>query len=888
MVKSMIRSFLLTCLLLSTASATTGKISGTIRDKETSELLPGVNVLVEGTSRGAATDVQGHFVILNLPARTYTLRASFLGYKTIRVQNLRVSIDQTTLQDFELTTEAIAGEEVVVVAERPIVQRDLTSSQKVTTADEIKGLPVETFLGVVATQAGINAGADGALHIRGGRTNETAFFIDGVPVSNPFFTNDLATSVSNKAVEELKVVSGAFNAEYGNAMSGIVNIQIKEGGSDYSGSLSAYTGDYVSDGTGIFFDIDDFSPVANHVFEGTLNGPVPGLKDQLTFNISGRYDRDEGSIFGRREHVPGDSANFERAGNWYVELGGDDAFVPMNGSRRFNGLTKLTYRLSPRLKLSGQVLYDRNRYKLYTHAYRFNPDGTYNYQEDNYNYAAKLNHAFNRSFYEANVFYSTTRFRQFVYEDPADPRYVPTTRVRGSPSSASFEFGGTQMDHDYRDSESLGGKFDFTAQLNARHEVKTGLSLRLDNLKERQFTILYDNERYKAPTVLPANQSPTHTLYNDDAVSFSAYAQDKMEYNNMVVNAGLRYDYFDPKSDYFVTLIDPEGTRAQTEIKHMMSPRLGIAFPITDRGILHFSYGHFYQMPSLRALYRENIFGAATRPTIGYGNLKPEKTVNYEFGFQQQLGDELGLELSAFYKDIRDLLALQNIQYINEAGNKASYDVYLNKDYGAVKGFTLSLNKRYDPETRLSAWLDYTYQTADGNSVESGAFFFSALSNFEEEKQIAPLEWDQRHVLNATVMFSVPNDWGVSFIGRLGSGWPYTPDIPNQNYVPRSNSDRKPWQKNLDLRIFKNVNFRRLNFVLFAKVFNVFDTRNERFVFDDTGRAGYTYLFRSSEETDELKRNYGRPGIHTWSEYQTRPNFYSTPRSVQAGASVEF
>lgn len=122
------------CLCANGALATTGKISGIVKDKETGEPLPGVNVIVEGTTRGAATDVQGNYVILNVPAGTYSVRATFLGYAAMRVQNLRVSIDQTTRHDFLMTPEAIAGEEVIVVATRPIVQKDLTSSQKVTTS----------------------------------------------------------------------------------------------------------------------------------------------------------------------------------------------------------------------------------------------------------------------------------------------------------------------------------------------------------------------------------------------------------------------------------------------------------------------------------------------------------------------------------------------------------------------------------------------------------------------------------------------------------------------------------------------------------------------------------------------------------------------------------
>ena len=142
----------------------------------------------------------------------------------------------------------------------------------------------------------------------------------------------------------------------------------------------------------------------------------------------------------------------------------------------------------------------------------------------------------------------------------------------------------------------------------------------------------------------------------------------------------------------------------------MVSPRLGVSFPITDRGILHFSYGHFYQLPTLRRLYKASIFGANISPIIGNADLKPEKTVLYEFGLQQQFTKVIAIDMSAYYKDIRDLLALQSIDYLSPTYGPASYSIYLNKDYGNVKGFTLSFTKRYDSISKTSAFLDYSYQ----------------------------------------------------------------------------------------------------------------------------------------------------------------------------------
>ena len=190
------------------------------------------------------------------------------------MKDVRVTTEQTTEINFQLEEAVVEGQEVIVVADRPLVQKDLTASQRVTTAKEIADMPVESFLGVLTTHAGVNQSAGGALHVRGGRSNEVGYFIDGVSVSNPFYTNSLSVNVSNRALEEMKLVSGAFNAEYGNAMSGVVNVKIKDGGKDYDGSVSYYTGDYNSSANNIFPNIDNQSFSANRTFDGFISGPV--------------------------------------------------------------------------------------------------------------------------------------------------------------------------------------------------------------------------------------------------------------------------------------------------------------------------------------------------------------------------------------------------------------------------------------------------------------------------------------------------------------------------------------------------------------------------------------------------------------------------------------
>ena len=869
--------------------ASNGKIAGRVVEKETGSPAVGVNVILIDTYLGSATDENGRFTILNIPPGTYSIRVDAIGFATITMKDVRVTTSQTTELSFTLEEAVIEGQEVTVIAERPLVQKDLTASQRVTTAKEIEDMPVESFLGVLTTHAGVNQSAGGALHVRGGRSNEVGYYIDGVSVSNPFYTNSLAVSVSNKALEEMKLVSGAFNAEYGNAMSGVVNVTIKEGGKNYDGSLSYYTGDYSSSAHDIFPNIDDQDFTANSTLDGFISGPVlPFLGDRLTFNVSLRRSESEGYLYGIREHNTSDYAYFPPSGDWYIQNTGDSSYVPMNPSQSTNALSKITWRVSPTMKISTQSILSKAQSKSYSHAYKYNPDGVGTGYSANNNHSIKINHSLSpKSFYEANLFISDTDYKNYLYEDTTDSRYVSTDYINTEPTSATFLFGGTQMGHTYRVSNSVGGKFDFTIQMNNRHELKTGFSFRRDNLEERNFSILY-NYNYRQPTVLPENESPYHVYYKKEALQYSAYIQDKMEYSSMIMNLGVRYDVFVPNDSSITDLVYPQAGKNDAVEKTMISPRVGVSLPITDKGIFHFSYGHFYQMPTLRNLYRESYFGAGLAPTVGYPDLKPEKTVLYEFGFQQQFGNLIGMDINLFYKDIRELLALQSIRYDSPQYGPSNYAIYLNKDYGSSKGLTLSVTKRYDPVSKTRIWLDYTYQKSEGNSVKSDAFYFSTLSGIEEEKLIVPLSWDQSHLLNTTVIIGNPGGTTLGLIGKISTGWPYTPSIPTANYVPEQNSGRKPLQRNMDLKIERRVSIGSRKVSLFARVYNLFDTRNVRYVFDDTGSAKYTYEYRSIQETEQFKAHYGEPGIHTWEEYITRPQYYSSPRSFKIGFSLDF
>jgi outer membrane receptor for ferrienterochelin and colicin len=271
-----------------------------------------------------------------------------------------------------LENQILEGEEVTITAENEMVIKDRTSASAKISGDDLKALPVEGFQEVLELQAGITRGLDGSLHIRGGRSSEIQYYVDGIAVSNPF-NNNLAIPVENNTIQELEVISGTFNAEYGQAMSGIVNIVTREGTDRFTGSLSSYFGDFFSEHRDVFSHITDFNPFAQQYSEFSLSGP---LFWKLKFFASGRFVDQENWLFGRRIFMNHDSSNFSSPNpdDWYLEQTGDSAYVPMNPYQSLSGQVKLNCTLSPSLNLAYNFINNSNTGKDYSHYYKLNPD----------------------------------------------------------------------------------------------------------------------------------------------------------------------------------------------------------------------------------------------------------------------------------------------------------------------------------------------------------------------------------------------------------------------------------------------------------------------------------------------------------------------------------
>ena len=895
-VKLKLKSFLVTAILFLTSAnfllaGTNGKIKGNVTDSETGEPVFGANVIIEGTYFGAAADFEGYYYINNVPPGVYTIVASAVGYNKVRVEKISVKIDLSTQIDIELTPEAINIGEVVVQAEVPLITKDLTSSSAIVTSEDIQMMPVENLSQIVNLQAGVIDG-----HFRGGRSGEVAYLIDGIPV-NDVFNNNISIEIENNSVRQIEVISGTFNAEYGQALSGIVNVVTQEGSSSrLEGNVSAYIGNYFTTDKEIFWNLNKFNASGPRDLQFSLSGPTKVIND-LTFFVTGRYFKDDGHIYGRRVYNVYDLApiTFPNFPEFFINRNsGDSEYVSMNPGEKksFNG--KITYAL-PEWKFSYGFFWDDNWNKYYSHGMRLAPDGIKNHYGTNTINNFQVSFIPSQStFVSLKLASNFNKYWGYLYENELDPRYVDPT-FSDPITDYTFAYGGNETDRYDRYTLSYLALFSLEAQLIKEHKIKVGVEGRLSelenhwkdlrNLTEGQLDSL-GNSIY-TPGYADVG-TPYHEYYIVKPYEMAAYIQDKMEYDIMIINAGVRLDYFNSNTTLPVDIRNPNGNPnfpganqwRKSKSEYQVSPRLGASFPISDQGVIHFSYGHFFQIPTFENLYRNNAYiidqTTGLNSIIGNPELKAQKTVKYELGLQQILFPNISSDLSIYYSDIRNLLGME----VMDTYEGFTFARFINRDYGNVKGLIVTLEKRHSDY--FSAKVDYTYQIAQGNASDPFAVYNNSRSNppIEETKKLLPLNWDQTSTLNISVTVGNLTDWSVGFIYTYGSGAPFTVSDRYNRGLRFENNGRKPSVMNLDLKATKTFNVFGLYFNTYLIVYNLIDIRNEYNVSSSTGRAGID--LQAEEYTGYIY------GLNTIDEYLINPTDYSAPRQIRLGFGVGF
>ena len=862
--------------LATAASAQTGKLSGRIVDGN-GEPVISASVLVLGTTYGAAADLDGVYNVLRIPPGVVSIRVSSIGYQTQVIEGIQIQSNTTTELDITLPEETFEGDEVIVTAEQPVVDITQTSTLATIGREEIDALPVQELNDIVNLQAGV---VDG--HFRGGRLGEVQFQVDGVSVNNPY-DNTSTLTLDRSVLQEVQVISGTFDAEYGQALSGVVNAVLRSGDpSRYEASFEFFGGDFLSPGNDSTVArtsiagrdsvatvplapyISDIDPLARLNLQASLSGPVPVLPN-TTFLFNGQRFVNSGRFAAERRFVPTDTSNFE-TNDFYPT--GDRTVVPLGYDRRWSYLGKVSNSSIPDVRLDYQFIGAVRDRQGADYAYRFNPDGASIQSEFSLVHGLGIQHSLsNNVFYEVDLRQNVFDYSDYRFEDlgtlpetgtrvplPDDSPYLAGGRPIGS---QNFENGaiiqGFDLGRFTQRTNSFVAKGTVTAQITNIHLVKAGLEIQTSDVQFGQPGAIQALVIDGVQRLGVLRDTLGAQVIDFQPVQGAAFVQDRIEWGDLRVRAGLRMEFFDANATVPSDLANPanaipeapESFDVDTAPKVVLAPRLGVSFPFLDRASLFFSYGHFYQLPGLGTFFNNADYSVLqdlqqgnefSQGILGNPDLDPEFTTQYEFGFKSQITRDLGLDVSLFYKDIRDLLGIEFIQTYTAA----QYARWTNVDFGNVRGFTVSVDQRaLGP---LSTTLDYSFQIASGNASDPRETFNRAASGDDPLPRVTPFDWDQRHTLNATAILAQPQNYNVTGILRMGSGRPYTPSLGTGFGANlENNSGRKDLSVVVDLRAEKNLSFAGLNSSAFVRVFNVFDSYYQNgAVYSDTGSPFYT------------------------------------------------
>ncbi len=995
-------------------AGTTGKIAGTIKDSETGEPLPGVNVMIVGTTIGAATDAEGQYFIINVRPGNYDLQATMMGFERLTKTGIRVSTDHTTPVDFTLKPTTLEGSEVIIVADREVVKKDVSSSQIVAEVKQLEAVPVVRN---IEQYINMQAGIENDL-IRGGGLDQTNFLVDGLVVVDNR-TNQPLMSVNLSTMQEISIIKGGFNAEYGNVRSGLINVVTKDPTPDkYHGSIDfRMSPPQLKHSGASIFNKDNFylRPYLDEgvCWVGTKNGTWDATKqyENLEFIGWNEYskkllaDKDpkndrtpeqcrdyflwthaaEGSAaLGQKENSYGDKPDWNVDASLYGgipfvgKMLGDLSFLASYKSvwdqfalptsrdyyRSDNYALKLVSRISPSMKMSvegvyGEIetvamlreggsdnYYAESGYDLLNSSAFFGDPGHKTWWWPNalnpfniyrtmvgltfdhvlssntfYNVRVSQVHIKNScNFWATESNRDTTTIRYFG-NTPVDETpygfWIGTGQPMGMDDGSHYNANGGGH-RDFGEVNSLNIKFDLTNQFNKYNQIKTGFEFTYDDLHTH-----FERNRFESAW------EDYKVIWDRYPYRLGAYIQDKLEFEGMIANFGLRLDYNEPNTEWFTTdkyskyfsaKFKDEfltGVPKETAKGHLkISPRLGISHPISENVKLFFSYGHFYSMPSSTGMY-EIHWGRASDGIRAIGNpsaLLP-KTVAYELGFESNIANLFLLTLNGFYKDVTD--QLNNIQYINYSG-AVNYTARLNNNYEDIRGFELRVERQFG--RWITGWLNYHYQAQTKGFLGRNVYYEDPRLQLIQGLVDPNIERTQiRPYARANVQIRTPQGWGPTLWNMKPlADWAISPLLIwhagfYETFNPLSKEGVKndiQWKPDwhVNVRVSKKFSISRTNLELFADINNIFDNKyiNRAGFYDAQDRRDYLEtlhlpMYDAPEfqsRRDEVNGKYiggdDKPGDIKSDDkpYINMPNrdflTYRNLRSVEFGLRIEF
>jgi outer membrane receptor protein involved in Fe transport len=445
-------------------------------------------------------------------------------------------------------------------------------------------------------------------------------------------------------------------------------------------------------------------------------------------------------------------------------------------------------------------------------------------------------------------------------------------------------------DPGYRDQSSWtrSVKTDIVSQINQNNLLKGGLEFNYHRTKTENISWTLNLTSIRKD------------IWDQKNYDFAAYLQDKLEYGGIVALIGLRFDVFNPNGFDDAVLYPNDYNTPYTEMnddvpvllntneagsKYQFSPRLGISHPITDRDVLHFTYGHYFQRPDNYFLYRNYKIQSLTKTGnyVGNPDLKPEKTVAYEVGVEHQFTNDLKGTLTGYYKDVSNLMNWR--KYVARSIQDRELNVYTNADYGNIKGLELTFSKR--PGKYWGASVNYTFSVAKGRSSD----YTGGSGSFTDAKRMNILDHDQTHSVNANVLLKTPDEFGMQLANtRPLSNWmmnvqfEYGSGLPYSSYgTGKVNDMRMPWTSTTDIKIIRQIALSKFKLDFFIDIYNIFDRKNVLEIGDEQYYDNGDPNDPTIKEDPSVVRRDTITG-----DYIRNPAVYSDGRQFRFGLAVQF
>ncbi len=941
--------FLLFTFFVANAQTKTASVFGTILDAKNNQPLFPAKVYLSGTMYGAQTDLNGKYKIENVPAGEYTIECSSVGYERQIFTGIKLLAGDNKQMDATLSSLAITGKEIKIIGDKPLQEYDNGKTQKNIGKDVIESSPVKNIQNILNSQTGIIQNSEG-IHIRGGRTYETGFYIDGVSATDPLAGTGFGIDLGTNAMENVEITTGGIGVEYGDATAGIVNAETRTGKDKLEVNFT-----HKQDDMGL-----------NHKWNGYLNQSINELNLGGAIKILPKV-KNKLRVFTTFKSILTDDYYHTPADQVTSSLYPQNYISPRQNNNWAASL-KLNYDFSPKKKLSFSyvksltVNQDVNMLRItgndvqfapgYQYAFAQEPDNANTYTHDtnletlswfqllSKQFSYKL--SFSRLFVHLRTDANGRPWRPDEVNQELSPSSINTfptktfnpndSIVFTNAASGFYNNGGiATLWHDHYDEEyTLKGTANWFSR-NDLHKITFGFEHKQQNMQWIDITSPWIG----APLVLGNGQVSQSYRLGDISDVWHVYpakgalfANEHFKYLGLIADAGMRYEYWLPgkfvddaiknpeapipdeiRASYLQHSVDFFGRR----MKMRLLPKIAASFPIKENQVMYFNYGHTMVMPHPSYMYQgldPYYADKSTLANLGNPDINPEVDISYELGLKSQITSNDALNVAAFWKDKYDFITTLSIPVPDVTGRDVYRTIHVNSDYARIRGAEVAYIKRIKKWFEGQVSVSYTVATGQSSSSSDAVQDIINNGNRQAVKE-TPLAWDAPWDIKWYALFKKDSKQGFfhkKYLNKMSayvqmiyrSGLRYTPYIYSGlepitgrpiwtvNSDPNAKfSGEGPASFTTNITFKKWWTVKKYQFAFTVEITNLFNNKNVLIVNPVTGRA---YQYGDAVPTEWKDPVYNDPRDYRSSllSQGQNPSRYGEPRHLLVGFSVKF